>query len=140
MKNRIIYIAFLFVSILILASCSKGKNDICDPDEICYTDKPDELYVKLEFSNSPNSDPIEVSFYEGYLDDGDLYETFTTTNSSEYYIMPVGKRYTASAKYMDGEDAILVIDSDKLSAISYENCEETCYDWEDEIVLDLKLK
>src|SRR5690554_4227068 len=116
MKTKIPYIFAVVCFSLIAYSCSKSKNDICDPNEICYTEKPDELYVKLELSNSPNSEPVEVKFYKGYMDDGELYETFTTTNSSEYYLMPVNKRYTASAKYMDGEDAILVIDSDKLSA------------------------
>lgn len=139
MKKLIKYTLLSIGFMSLVTSCNKGKSDICDPDQICYTQKPDELYIKLEISTSQGSAPIEVSLYEGNMDDGELYETFFTNESAEYYLMPVGRRYTATAKYVSNGDTIVVIDSDKLKAYSYENCEETCYDYDDEIVLDLKL-
>lgn len=139
MKKLIKYTLLSIGFLSLTTACNKGKNDICDPDQICYTQKPTELYIKLEISTNPTSAPIEVSLYEGNMDDGELYETFFTNNSEEYYLMPVGRRYTATAKYLSGSDTIVVIDSEKLKAYSYENCEETCYDYDDEIVLDLKL-
>jgi len=139
MKN-LIKVAFFIIGIaLINTSCSKSKNDICDTNKICYTQAPDELYVKLELSTNPSSDPIEVKFYIGNMDNGELYDHFYTLNSTEYYLMPVNERYTATAKYFVEGDTILVINSDRLTNNSYKNCDETCYDWDDEIVLNLKL-
>lgn len=139
MKN-LIKVAFFIIGIaLINTSCSKSKNDICDTNKICYTQAPDELYVKLELSTNPSSDPIEVKFYIGNMDNGELYDHFYTLKSTEYYLMPVNERYTATAKYFVEGDTILVINSDRLTNNSYKNCDETCYDWDDEIVLNLKL-
>lgn len=140
MKNSI-KVTFLAVGIILFStSCSKTKDDICDTNIICYTEAPDDLYVKLELSTNPSSTPIEISFYIGNMDNGELYDKFHTVNSVEYYLMPVNERYTATAKYLVEGDTIMVIDSDRLSRESYKNCEETCYDWEDEIILNLKLK
>ena len=140
MKKQLKLSLMALFLITLSTSCGKSKNDICDPDQICYTQKPDELYIKVELSNNPNSEAIELSLYKGYLDDGELYDIFSTTESTIYYLMPVGERYTVTAKYKDGNNYIMVVDSEKLSSVSYENCEETCYDWDEEIVLDLKLK
>jgi len=137
LKYTLLIIGFITLSV----SCSKtnSKADICDYNEICYTSKPTELDVKLELYN-PSSEFIEVSFYEGYVDDGDLFETFVTNNTEEYYLMPVGRRYSATAKYVKNGDTILVVDSEKLNTFTYENCDETCYDYEAEVVLDLRLE
>ncbi|HZH87472.1 MAG TPA: hypothetical protein VFD77_09145 [Brumimicrobium sp.] len=140
MKNSI-KITLLAVGIILFStSCSKTKDDICDINIICYTEAPDDLYVKLELSTNPSSTPIEVRFYIGNMDNGELYDKFHTTNNVEYYLMPINERYTATAKYLVEGDTVMVIDSDRLSRESYKNCEETCYDWEDEIILNLKLK
>lgn len=138
MKKRFIILPVLLGSIFLINACSKGKEDICDYNQICYTEEPDELYVKLELSTSPNN-AADVTFYRGYYEEGDIIDEFSTIEGAIYYLMPVDQRYTATAKYEDNGEEITVIDSEKLSAISYENCETTCYDWEDEIVLDLKL-
>ncbi len=140
MKKFLKYSVLTLFLITLSTSCKKTKDDICDINQVCYTEKPDELYIKVELSNSPSSEPIEVKMYKGYLEDGELYNTYSTTESTIYYLMPVGKRYTVTAKYKKGNDYILVVDSEKLTSESYKNCDETCYDWDEELVLDLKLK
>ena len=141
MKKQLKYTLIIIGFITLSVSCNKtnSQDDICDPNQICYTSEPTELYIKLELASSPNSDPIQVSLYEGNFDDGELFDTFITNSTEEYYLMPVGKRYTATAKYVEDQDTILVIDSGKLNTASYQNCEETCYDFDAELVLDLKL-
>ena|SRR5690554_1299140 len=140
MINSIKHTVFLTSTLLFFVACTKTKNDICDVNQICYTDAPNELYVKLELSPNPSSDPVEVMFYIGNLDNGELYDHFYTLSDVEYYLMPVNERYTAAAKYLVDGDTIMVVNSDKLNRTSYKNCDETCYDWEDEMVLNLKLK
>ncbi|PKR79970.1 hypothetical protein CW751_12130 [Brumimicrobium salinarum] len=130
----------LILFLILIASCSKTKNDICDASQICYTQKPDELYVKIALTNTPTSEPVEVKLYIGNLDDGELYDNYYSANNNEYHLMPVDERYTATAKYVKDGDTIIVIDSDKLAAISYKNCDETCYDYDDEIILNLQLE
>ena|SRR5690554_5903623 len=128
MRKYFYYTLFLTFLFLLGTACNKKDDDYCEPDEICYTQKPDSLYVKLELSNNPSSTPREVSFYKGHLDDGELLEKFNTSFDTEYLLMPVGERYTATAKYLKDSDTILVIDSEKLKSESYKNCDETCYD------------
>lgn len=139
MKNSIKIILIVFTVTLFSTSCNKSKDDICDTNKICYTQAPDELYVKLELSTNPTIQPIDVSFYIGNLDDGELFEQFFTNNNTEYFLMPINKRYTATARYIVEGDTVMVINSDRLSNQSYKNCDETCYDWDDEMVLNLKL-
>jgi hypothetical protein len=139
MKNSIKITFIAFGVMLLSASCTKSNDDICDPNKVCYTEAPNDLYVKLELSTNPSSQPIAVKFYVGNMDDGELFDNFFTTNNVEYYLMPVNERYTATAKYLVEGDTVMVIDSERLSNDSYQNCEETCYDYDDEIILNLKL-
>src|SRR5690554_6365086 len=98
MKNSIKTILLAFTATLIISSCTKSSKDICDTNQICYTQAPDDLYVKLAFSINPSSTPIEVKFYQGNMANGTSYDHFHTTNSVEYYLMPVNERYTTTAK------------------------------------------
>ncbi|HLV42433.1 MAG TPA: hypothetical protein VKY37_09150 [Brumimicrobium sp.] len=139
MKNLFKIILLVFTVTLLSTSCNKTKSDICDTNKVCYTQAPDELYVKLELSTNPSAVPIDVKFYIGNMDNGKLYDHFYTNNNVEYFLMPVSENYTATARYIVEGDTVMVIDSDRLSNQSYKNCEETCYDWDDEIILNLKL-
>lgn len=140
MKNQILYIGIAVLSVFVMLSCSKEKN-ICDEDKVCYTEGPDSLYVKLSLSDNPQKNTLkEVSFYKGYFDDGKLIDHFYTQEKEIYYLLPIDSRYTASAKYVDGKDTVLVIDGGKLGDGSYTNCEESCYDWNEELILNLTLE
>lgn len=139
MKNSIKITLFAFAVLLLSTSCKKTKDDICDVNQICYTQAPDSLWVKLELSTNPSSQPIEVKFFKGNMDNGDLDDHFYTINNVEYFLRPVNQRYTATAKYLVEGDTVMVINSDKLTRESFKNCEETCYDWNDEVILNLRL-
>lgn len=118
-------------------SCGKSSGG-CNEEEICYTEKPDSLYIELQLSPASPTDTLEVSFYIGNIDDGELYLTFLTTNEKEYFHMPVGQKYAAKAKYNRENQSITAVDGDRLSADSYTNCEVKCYDWDD-VIFDLTL-
>lgn len=130
----------VLTSIALLTSCNKGNSSSCKSDVICHTAAPDSLWVKLDLSNESYSDPISVKFYFGNMDDGELYDEFITTNEQEYYLVPVDKRYTATARYLIENDTIVVIDNERLSRSSCKDGETTCYDWDHEITLNLKIK
>ena len=87
-KQLPFYFFTLFIAIAI-SSCDKSDSDDCDPDKVCYTQAPDSLYVKLELAPQNSDLPLEINFYKGDIDDGDKIEYFETSNSEEYYLMPI---------------------------------------------------
>ncbi|MGM0477877.1 MAG: hypothetical protein ACQERC_01550 [Bacteroidota bacterium] len=140
MMNRTTYNLIAVFSVFIVTSCGKTTgNGECDQSITCYTQKPDELFVKLDLSKNGNDSPVEVTFFKGDIDEGDTIENFTTLSSDESYLMPINEDYSATARYQEGENTIIAVDGDRLSAESFENCDETCYDWDHTMVLDLRL-
>lgn len=142
MKNKtFFYLASVALVIFTFFSCKKDQGEtICDDSVVCYTQQPDSLYVKLKLSSNADSLPVEISFYKGYFDDGEKIDHFFTYNKEIYYLLPVQEHYAATAKYLDGQDTVVVIDGDKLGDGSYTNCDQSCYDWNDEMTLDLTLE
>lgn len=132
------YIILIFLLAAFFISCGKHSGG-CDETAVCYTDKPDSLFIELQLSPTSTSDTVEVSFYIGDIDDGELYLTFLTTNEKEYFHMAVGESYAAKAKYNRANQSITAVDGDRLRAQSYRNCDVKCYDWDD-VIFDLTLK
>lgn len=138
--NRMTFTFIAVIALFTAASCGKTTgNGECDQSITCYTQKPDSLFVKLQLSKNENDSPVEVTFFEGDIDDGDTIEKFTTISTEESYLIPINEDYSATARYQEGENTIIAVDGDRLSAESFENCDETCYDWEHTMVLDLRL-
>lgn len=137
-------LTIILVSILlgISSSCLQNNNvdnDDCNPNAICYTQAPPTLFVKLRLSPNLNGTPVKVRVYVGDVDDGILYDSFETFNAEETYLLPVNEDYSAEAEYTDGEITIIAVDGDRLNRRSFQNCGNTCYDWDHSITLDLEL-
>lgn len=127
---------------LTIPSCTKTTSQSCSQITIydCITQKPNELYLKLELSQNKDLSPVRVRLFLGNFDDGVLYDEFYTTNLVETYLLPVGQKYTAAADYLSGTDTIVAIDAGKLTSTSCTLESYDCYDWNQEMTLDLKLK
>lgn len=132
-------IVLLFTSFGVLMSCKKSSS-ACDENKICYTQKPDSLYIELQLSQSPSEEPVQVNFYIGNSDDGELYYSFQTNNTTEYFLMPVNEKYSAEAIYQYADITTVAVDGDRLNADYFMNCEKKCYKWDEDLVFDLKLK
>jgi hypothetical protein len=126
---------------VMLTSCTKNNNggQECNQNIICYTSPPSTLFVVLRISPSPDGTPVKIRMYEGNVDNGVLFDSFETMALEETYILPVNQRYSAEAEYSDGEITIIAVDGDRLNRESFENCDQTCYDWDHSITLDLEL-
>lgn len=126
---------------LLLSGCFKnnGGQGECNPNAICYTSAPSTLFVKLRISPSPDGTPVKVRLYQDNVDNGTLFDSFETTLQEEVYLLPVNEYYSAEAEYSDGETTIIAVDGDRLNRQSFENCDQTCYDWDHTIILDLEL-
>lgn len=137
---KIYYVSLAIIGLLTLGSCFKDNDsDECDPNKVCYTEAPETLYVRLHLSSSPDGSAVKVRIYEGNVDDGELYDSFETFNAEETYLLPVDEFYSAEAEYSDGSTTIIAVDGDRLDQESFQNCNETCYDWDHSITLDLEL-
>lgn len=136
MKKLLPFCATLLL--LLVVSCNKWDSDDCDPDLICYTQRPDSLYIELQLSPINFDDTIEVNFYEGNIDDADPVYSFITTAEKEYFHVPVRERFSATARYKRGESHYTTVDGLFISVDSYTNCDQQCYNWDDK-VFDLKL-
>lgn len=135
---KYLYVFFLAV-FGFLMSCEKTSN-ACDENQICYTQKPDSLYIELQLSNSPSDELVQVNFYIGNSDDGELYYSFETNNTTEYFLMPVNERYSAEAIYQEPGKTTIAVDGDRLEADYFMNCDVRCYKWDEDLVFDLRLK
>lgn len=133
------YIYLISLSIISgMVSCKK-LSDECDESLVCLTDAPDSLFIELQLSPAGSGEHVLVRFYEGNVDDGDLYLEFITTNDKEYFYMANGENYAAEAIYQRGNDTIKAIDGDWITPEYFYNCEEKCYEWDEDIIFDLTL-
>lgn len=136
MKYFILLLLMVFGALM---SCEKTSNE-CDQNKTCYTAKPDSLYVELQLSESPTDEMVKVNFYIGNSDDGEVYHTFETNNTTEYFLMPVNEKYSAEAVYQYSDKTVVAVDGERLEADYFMNCDEKCYKWDEDLIFDLKLK
>jgi hypothetical protein len=140
MMNKMKYVLVLLLATFgVMMSCEKTSN-ACDEDKVCYTQKPDSLYIELQLSTSPSDDLVQVNFYIGNSDDGELYYSFETNNTTEYFLMPVNKKYSAEAIYKEPGKTTVAVDGDRLEPDYFMNCDQECYKWDEDLIFDLKLK
>lgn len=130
---------FLFSISLLSISCRKLSNK-CDETEVCFTDKPDSVFVDMQLSPPESGDFVEVRFYKGNVDDGELLIEFITDFEEEFFYVEEGHRYSAEVIYRRGDQTIVAVDGLLASVDYFYNCDQTCYDWEDEFILDVTLK
>lgn len=135
--NRIIIILSIIIPIAFF-SC-KRLSDECDPNKTCYTDRPDSLWVQLQMVLNAENDSVLVKFYKGNVDDGELQWEYYSFSEKIDELVPVGNRYSAEAYYKKGDKTIIAVDGDRLDPDYFYNCEEKCYEWEDDMILDLKI-
>jgi len=143
MRQSFLITIFSVLLISFTFSCSKKSKSStgeCSANVICYTQEPGELYVKLELTQPKNNVPTEVTFYKGNIDKGEILEVFPTLSTEVVYLVPVGIIYSATAKYVVDGDTVIVVDGDKLTTSYCTDGDTECYDWDHEMVLDLKLK
>lgn len=134
-------ITFIFFGLIaLLISCNKDSSSTCSTGIICYTEAPDSLWVRLDLTNEDYNKPVHIRFYFGNMDNGDLYDEFDTSEDEIFYLVPVNERYTAAASFIVEGDTVVVIESDKLNRKSCKDGDATCYDWDHEMTLKMKLK
>jgi len=143
MRNQLIIFAF-FLSILTFPFCTgwdvTSEEDCEYPDySDCNTTEP--FNVKLEISLTNNDDFPEnnLTLYDGYIEDGIIYDTFTVQSNYFEIEVPVNRRYSAKVMYISNSDTIIAVDGTKIVKNSKVNCDSICWTVSGK-TLDLTLK
>jgi hypothetical protein len=135
---RILLRITLFFFTVILFSCEeKGLFVKCSDCTSAEPVKAD-LEIKVDVNNSGAATLIDV--YEGNLEDGVLYDSFSTSDPNTSVSVTMNKKYTVTARYNLTGDIYIAVDS-ATPRVKYtqDQCENPCYFVYDR-VLDLRLK
>ena len=135
---RILIRILLFFVTVVLFSCEDTGHFVKCSE--CTTTEPvkAELEIKVDINNSGAATLIDV--YEGNLEDGVLYDSFSTTDPTSSISVTMNKKYTVTARYNLTGDIYIAVDS-ATPRVKYtkDQCENPCYFVYDK-VLDLRLK
>jgi len=134
--NKLVIAAILFLSVL--SSCYKF-HDECDPSVYCETNKPDSGYVDITVTEVGTNNFVPITIFEGDIEENKLVLTDTLYSTTNYYYLPVRKRYSARATYRKNGITTYVFDGTKIKVTKFWNCSERCYEVNDG-KLDLQLE
>ena len=126
-------ILILLVTSIIFASCSNwdsmGDNEDCeDPDYLnCDTREPITAKMKIRITVNEQNQKVPVKIYYGNFEENKLFAEFDTAVTDFEYEMPVGDKFSLTAKYYSGNDSILAIDGIEITKKSTKNCDSICW-------------
>ncbi|RUA24106.1 MAG: hypothetical protein DSY76_08380 [Bacteroidetes bacterium] len=119
---------------LLLFSCDAVRSDLPNVEDCgtydyndCNTIQPTEAEVLINFSISSKVKYVPFEVYEGYVDDQVLRFRDTAWADQLSYYLPVDKRWSVKAKYLQNEKTIYVIDGGKLYTHHKKVCDSTCW-------------
>ena len=128
----------IFILLILSFSCEKSFPFLVVCED-CITDEPTraELQIKL---TGQIYDLINISIYEGTLDDNILYGNINPGTDITYFSVPVNKRFTLTATYRHNGKTYTAVDS-VLPRVKYDrnSCDDPCYFVYDNVV-NLMLK
>jgi hypothetical protein len=137
MIAKILKIVFLIILILSFSCEEQGLFIKCND---CFADEPlvTDLEVKLDIGLF--GAPILINVYEGNLEDGILYDSFSASGTTTKVNVHLNKKYTVTATYYKSEDLYVAVDS-ATPRVKYtkEQCDDPCYFVYDKTI-DLRLK
>ena len=93
------------------------------------------LNISITINSQNPSVPINI--YRGDFELGILILSDTLNIDEVEYVLPISK-YSATAKYISGQDTTLVVDGGEISTELIEYCNEYCWEVND-ATLDLEL-
>jgi len=136
--KKILKPTLLLIFFSIIFSCEdKGLIIICKD---CFSEEPTSvnLEVKVDIENITNQ--VEISVYEGNLEDDIIYKRFSTSSASTEIPVSLNKKYTLTATYFLPGRSYTTVDS-ATPKVRYdkEQCDDPCYFVYDKTI-DLRLK
>lgn len=122
-----------------VVNCNCGNEEDGFAPLNCETSKPTDgnLFVKLSINSQNQKVPITV--FRGNFEENNIvfYDTLSSTTVS--YTLPVDEYYSVTARYLRGQDTILVIDADRITTDQTDYKDKSCWSVSDADV-DVRLK
>jgi len=113
----------LFSILTAFFSCEKFIIVDC---EECTENEPVEVFLIMSLDE--NQLGVEVSIYEGYVEDSILFHRFKSYSEEAYYKAPMNKTYSFTALYILNDKTYYVVESITPRLVyEKEKCSTPCY-------------
>ncbi len=106
----------------------------------CNSEEPLEAGLDLKLDGDFGSSAINITIYEGSLEDSVVFKNFQTVSKKRTVMVPINKKYTITAQYLRNGITYLAVNS-AFPRVRYDtkNCDEPCF-WIYDKTVNLKLR
>ena len=140
-QNKTIFFCYALMFFIIL---SPFDCDILDEEceerplwKTCEHQSPTHGILNISVTINSEYPSVPINVYRGNFELGILILIDTLTIDEVEYILPISK-YSATAKYISGQDTIITVDGGEISVELFRYCDEYCWEVYD-TTLDLEL-
>lgn len=135
--KKILKLVFI-LSLVFVTSCE--ENGIVVNCQECDKEEPEYAEIEIKIDILTYGAPVDINVYEGNIEDGILYDSFSSGGVRASVSVTPNKKYTFSATYNTPEGTYTTIDS-AYPRIAYnkDQCNDPCYYVYDKVV-NLRLK
>jgi hypothetical protein len=135
-RYRKTFSGIVFLLLTALFSCEETAHFFMNCQD-CLDSEP--LEVSLVVRTNPKGwATIEISVYEGKLDDGLLFSSFYSGVAEFKISVPANREYTLTAKYESQESTFVAVDAVRpVVRLDDSSCEDLCY-WVSGNIVNLK--
>ncbi len=119
----------LFIITIMHFSCDIDGGD-CEEHPIwkeCERNIPSQGLLYLSVTINSSNPRIPVNIYFGDFEHGILVLSDTVEVEDAEYTLPIGE-YSATAKYISGQDTIMTVDGGEIKAELVEYCNMDCWE------------
>ena len=103
----------------------------------CEHQRPTNGIINISVTINSENPSVPINVYRGDFELGILILSDTLNIDKVEYVLPINK-YSATAKYISGQDTIIAVDGGEISVKLIEYCNENCWEVYD-ANLDLEL-
>jgi hypothetical protein len=134
LKNKINFYCFTLIPLITLSLIGCNIfNEECEERPIgieCEHQRPTHGILNISVTINSENPSVPVNVYRGDFESGILILSDTLNINEVEYILPINE-YSATAKYISGQDTIITVDGGEISAELTEYCGEYCWEVHD---------
>jgi len=123
-------LALAAVLIPLTLSCGKYAFVDCETYDFndCIFDRPETGELTVLVSQGEDGHGVPVIIWAGTWPSQDTVDTDTITSEEKTYFLPTDRTYSVTAYYIRDGKQIIAVDGDDIDALSYDVCDEVCWD------------
>ena len=126
---------------ILAASFSCTKIEDTTPEDCstydysdCNLTEPMHAEVSIAFTINTTHKKIPFKIYKGYLDDGVILLSDTSSTSNKTFYLPQNQYYTVEAEYIVNNTKIIAVDGFNFKKSSNLKCDSLCWSTETKIL------